>query len=199
MIDFMSGTIVDKNPTHVVVQNNGIGYYLHISVNTYELLPKIGEGVNLKTYLHVREDNLQLYAFAEDKERIVFSGLISISGVGPRLAQTILSGIKVDVLIQAIESGDIERLTAISGVGKKTAQRLIIELKEKFAQSGLIKDSQVHELLQPNLNAIEQEAILALISLGYKRSSVEKALLQIRDNGGLDTVEALIKKTLQVI
>jgi len=199
MIDFISGTVVDKNPTHVVIQTNGIGYYLRISVNTYELLPAIGQNVNLKTYLHVREDSIQLYAFAQEKERLVFSGLITISGVGPRLAQTILSGIRVDEFIQAIREGDVQRLTAVSGIGTKTAQRLIIELKEKFKQTGIIKEDQDQVISQIMLSTLEEEAVLALLSLGYKRAIVEKAVIKVRKSGKPDTIEGLIKEVLKVI
>jgi Holliday junction DNA helicase RuvA len=199
MIDFISGTIVDKNPTHVVVQTNGLGYYLRISVNTYEMLPATGQNVNLKTYLHVREDSIQLYAFAQEKERMVFSSLITISGVGPKLAQTILSGIKVDEFIQAIRMGDVQRLTTVSGVGTKTAQRLIIELKEKFKQTGIIKEDQDQAFSRIMLSTIEEEAVMALLSLGYKRAIVEKAITKVRDSGNSDSVERLIKEVLRVI
>jgi Holliday junction DNA helicase RuvA len=199
MIDFISGKIVEKNPTNLVLQNNGIGYNLQISVNTFEHMPKVGENVKLKTYLHVREDILQLYAFAQEKERDVFLGLVSISGVGPKLAQTILSGIKVDELIHAIQRGDVQRLTTISGVGKKTAQRLVIELKEKFTQSGLLVDGQEEGFPVLILSDIEEEALLALISLGYKKAIIEKALARVRKNGSPDKVEILIKQALQNI
>jgi len=199
MIDFISGVVVEKNPTRVVLQNNGVGYSLQISVNTYEHLPNVGDTVNLKTYLHVREDHIQLYAFAQEVERKVFIGLISVSGIGPRLAQTILSGIKVYELIQAIQHGDEHRLTAITGVGKKTAQRLIVELKEKFMQMGLLEDQQVPGYTLMKLSGIEEEAALALLSLGYKKQAVEKALLRVRSDGGIQSVEELVKKALKII
>ena len=199
MIDFISGIIVEKNPTRLILQNNGIGYNLLISVNTYEKLPQTGSEVKLKTYLHVREDVLQLYAFGSEEERMVFLGLVSISGVGPKVAQTILSGIKVEEFIHAIQQGDVERLTRISGVGIKTAQRLVIELKEKFAQLGLITDKEKSDYPVFVLSEVEQEAMLALISLGYKKSIVEKALAKVRRNGSPDKVELIIKQALQSI
>ena len=199
MIDFISGIIVDKNPTNLILLNNGIGYNLLISVNTFAELPQVGAEIKLKTYLHVREDILQLYAFASEKERKVFIGLLSISGVGPKLAQTILSGIKVEEFVQAIQQGDIERLTNISGVGLKTAQRLVIELKEKFTQSGLITDKKYADYPVLILSDVEQEAMLALMSLGYKKSVVEKALAKVRRNGSPDKVESIIKQALHSI
>jgi Holliday junction DNA helicase RuvA len=199
MIDFISGIIADKSPTRVVLENSGIGFLLFISTNTYKELPAVGERIVLKTYLHVREDHLQLYAFADEKERLVFGGLISVSGIGPRLAQTILSGIALEDLIGSIQNGDVARLTKISGVGVKTAQRLIIDLKEKFTQLGLIKESGTDKTILPVLTALEEEAAMALISLGYKRPAVDKALAKARSSSNARTVETLIKEALQVI
>jgi Holliday junction DNA helicase RuvA len=199
MIDFISGVIVEKNPTRVVVQSNGIGYALQISVNTYEHLPHPGESITLKTYLHVREDNIQLYAFSREVERKVFLGLISVSGIGPKMAVSILSGIKIYELIQAIQHGDEQRLNAISGVGKKTAQRLIVELREKFMQMGLLEEQELPEYKPLKLSAVEEEAALALLSLGYKKQSVEKSLLKVRTPGDGQSVEELVKQALKII
>lgn len=199
MIDFLAGKLVTKNPTSVVVQNAGIGFDLQISINTFQQLPQAGEDVLLKTYLHVREDILQLYAFADDRERSIFKGLIGVSGVGPKLAQTILSGIRADELLVAISSDDVERLTTISGVGKKTAQRLVIELKEKFKQMGLVADLESPSERLSAMTATEEEAMMALISLGYKKPAVEKALIRVRKNGKTDSVEEVIKQALQQI
>ena len=199
MVDFISGTIADKKPTQVVLESAGLGYLLLISTNTFKDLPDLGTQATLKTYLHVREDNLQLFGFSQENERSVFTGLISVSGIGPRLAQTILSGIQLDELIQSIQSGDLARLTSISGVGPKTAQRLVVELKEKFLQMGLIKDQLNDKVVLRVLSSIEEEAVLALISLGYKRFAIEKALLKARTSVQNETVEELIKRTLQII
>ena len=188
MIDFISGMIVDKKPTQVVVENGGIGYLLLISTNTFKDLPEAGKKTDLKTYLHVREDVLQLFGFSQEEERSVFTALISVSGIGPRLAQTILSGIQLEELVQAIQKSDLARLTSVSGVGPKTAQRLIVELKEKFSQLGLIKDKLGDNLILPVLTALEEEAVLALISLGYKRGNIEKAIMKTRSSGQADSV-----------
>ncbi len=199
MIDFISGVVAEKSPSRVVVQNNGIGYALQISVNTYEHLPHTGESVNLKTYLHVREDNIQLYAFSQEVERKVFLGLISVSGIGPKMAVGILSGIKVYELIQAIQHGDEQRLNEIGGVGKKTAQRLIVELREKFMQVGLLEDQQLPEYKPLKLSTVEEEAALALMSLGYRKQSVEKSLIKVRSTGSEQSVEELVKQALKII
>jgi Holliday junction DNA helicase RuvA len=199
MIDFISGKIAEKTPTRVVVESSGIGYSLYISTNTYKDLPDVGSKIILKTYLHVREDNLQLFAFSESSERTVFESLISVSGIGPRLAQTILSGLRLEELTLSIQRGNIEKLTSISGVGTKTAQRLVVELKEKFSQLGLIKDDTRDESPLTVLTSLEEEALLALLSLGYKRHIVERALNRARNNGSFESVEDLIKIALQLI
>ena len=166
MIDFISGKIAKKSPTWVIVENSGIGFSLFISTNTFKGLPAVGENVILKTYLHVREDSLQLYAFSDENERIVFESLISVSGIGPRLAQTILSGLQFEELTLSILNGNIEKLTSISGVGTKPAQRLVVELREKFSQLGLIVDGEAETLVPTVLSSMEEEALLALMSLG---------------------------------
>ncbi len=198
MIDFISGTLAEKTPTRIVVQVNGIGFEIQISLNTYQHLPPQNETVTVKTYLHVREDMLQLYGFAASEERMIFKGLISVSGIGPKLAQTILSGIVSTELLQAIQNSDLDRLTSISGVGKKTAQRLVVELKEKFIQMGLVPDSDLDQAITM-LTTVEQEALMALISLGYKKPTVEKALSKVRKAGAPESVEQLIKQALQQI
>jgi len=199
MIDYVSGKIEQKNPTAIVVDVNGIGYHINTSVQTYEKIPGIGEQVKIKTYLHVREDILQLYGFAEEKERDVFLGLISVSGIGPKQAQTILSGIPIHELVLAIRESDIDRLTTISGVGKKTAQRLIVELKEKFKSLGLIDELAESTEMTIQLSSLEQEAIMALVSLGYKKQTAAKALVKIRGNDKVLSLEEMIKKVLQMI
>jgi Holliday junction DNA helicase RuvA len=199
MIDFITGKIAEKTPTRVVIESSGIGYSLYISTNTYRELPAVGENFVLKTYLHVREDNIQLFAFSSENERTVFESLISVSGIGPRLAQTILSGLQLEELTLSILKGNIEKLTSISGVGTKTAQRLVVELKEKFSQLGLIADDITDETTLPVLTSMEEEALLALMSLGYKRQIVGRALNRARNNGQFDSVEDLIKIALQLI
>ena len=196
MIDYVTGKIEQKNPTTIVVDVNGIGYHISTSVQTYEKIPGVGEQVKIKTYLHVREDILQIYGFADEKERSVFLGLISISGVGPKQAQSILSGIPIIELVQAISEADVNRLTTISGVGNKTAQRLIIELKEKFKSLGLIDESSE---MTVQLSSLEHEAIMALVSLGYRKQTAEKAIIKIRGKEKVLSVEEMIKKVLQMI
>jgi len=198
MIEFINGRLVDKGPTHAIIEVGGLAYRIQISLNTFESLPETGNDLKLVTYLHVREDAIQLFGFFDDRERDVFLGLISVSGIGPRLAQTILSGIKVTELVSAIAGEQTERLTRISGIGKKTAQRLVVELKEKFTGMGLLED--VHTSPQaPALSYMEEEALMALMALGYKRPAAEKALQRVRKTAEAKTIEELIKLTLQAI
>jgi Holliday junction DNA helicase RuvA len=199
MIDFIAGMLVDKKPTKVVIENNGIGLTINVSLQTYSVLPERGMQAHLRTYLHVREDSMQLFGFASNQERQVFLSLISIAGVGPKLAQTILSGIQVGELIHAIQQGDTEKLTGIRGVGRKTAQRLMIELNEKFAQLGVMAEGKVDETPDRKISEVEEEALLALLSLGYKKQEAENALRRAQRNGKKITVEELIKNALQAI
>jgi len=198
MFDFIRGKLVSKRAAEAVVDVQGVGYLLHISLSTSEQLAPEGEEITLKTWLHVREDILQLYGFATEDERVVFKALISISGVGPKLAQTILSGLSADKLAYAIQNRDEAALHQISGVGKKTAQRLIVELKDKLSPLQILPEgSTADEVLTPD--TLEREALMALMSLGYSRQKAEKALLKIRESGKVLTSEEMIKKALQTV
>ncbi len=198
MYDFIRGKLVKKLATEAIVDVNGVGFQLRTSVSTSEMLGAEGEEVTLKTYLQVREDILQLYGFADEQERDIFLGLISISGVGPKLAQTILSGLSAANLVKAIQGGDEATLNKISGVGKKTAQRLIVELKDKLESvqvDGSVDLSQ--EYYSPD--SLEREALMALMSLGYNRPKAENAIKKVRKSDNVLTSEELIKKALQAV
>ncbi|MGD9898050.1 MAG: Holliday junction branch migration protein RuvA [Calditrichaceae bacterium] len=199
MFEYISGKLVVKRATDAVVDVGGLGYHLKISLSTSQRLPGEGEMVVLKSYLHVREDVMQLYGFADDNEREIFLGLLSISGVGPKLAQTILSGFSPEKLVFSIRQGDEKSLSSISGIGKKTAQRLIVELKDKFGKMILNEDSGTEKAEAASLNDVEREAVLALVSLGYPKPSAEKAIGRAQKAGKILTVEEMIKKALQTI
>lgn len=189
---------MNKQAMQSVIDVNGVGYVLKTSLSTSEQLPEEGEEVLIKTYLHVREDVLQLYGFAGDEERELFLGLISISGVGPKLAQTILSGLSPQKLVSAISGGDEKTLSSISGVGKKTAQRLVVELQDKLSRFSIqAQEGDVEKAV--SLNDLESEAAMALMSLGYKRAQAERVIMRVRKNEAVFTVEELIKKALQSI
>ncbi len=152
----------------------------------------------MMSYLHVREDVLQLYGFFEVREREVFLSLLSISGIGPKLAQTILSGLTPDELIHAIQTGDEKTLNTISGVGKKTAQRLVVELQDKFGKLEVTAGQGINRT-EKTLNGVEQEAMMALMSLGYTRIAANKAIEKAQKTEKLKIVEDLLKQALQVI
>jgi len=200
MYEYLYGIIDQKQPTQVVLDVNNIGYALKISLSTFRALPPVGEKVRLHTYLHVREDVLDLYGFNDVTEREVFLNLIAISGIGPKLAQTILSGLTPDELIRAIRHADERTLNGISGVGKKTAQRLVVELKSKFEKWADVSISANGGTQQVTpLNALEREALMALMSLGYKKPVAERALQRAQKDKQYKIVEDLLKAALQAV
>ena len=199
MLDYIEGKLVHKTPTTVVVDNNGLGYSLRISVSTSGQLPQEGQIVKLKTYLHVREDVLQLYGFAEENERELFLALISVSGVGPKLAQTILSGLSPERFAAAIQNNDQASLNTISGVGKKTAERLLVEMRDKIKSIAASATTDGSQLPPFAGSAYENEAMMALISLGYSRQKAENAIRKAQKDGPFTATEELVKKALQVI
>ena len=200
MYDYIEGKLVKKQPTEAVLDVNGQGYFIKISLSTSQDLPSVGEVALLKTYLHVREDALQLYGFSSEEEREIFIGLLSISGIGPKLAQTILSGLTPKKFISAIQNRDERTLYSISGVGKKTAQRLIIELQDKLKNLQYLQvDSEEISLETGEKSTLETEAIMALLSLGYTRPAAEKAVMRVRARDTILTAEEMIKKALQSV
>jgi len=193
MFAYIEGRIVEKSPTRVVLDVNGLGYELNISVNTYERIPQRGEKVRLFTYLHVREDLMQLYGFREPDERDLFLQLISVSGVGPRMAQGILSRVTVEDFARAVATDDYLMLTQIPGVGKKTAQRLVMELRDKLAPREVAASPGTSPAV-----SFAEEAVLALISLGYRRGEAEKLVRRaLQAEKQPESVEVLIKRALQ--
>lgn len=198
MIAFLRGKLISKAPTEVVVDVQGIGYFIHIPLSTYERVGEVGTETILFTYLHVREDALQLFGFATEKERKMFKLLLSVSGIGPRIAQGVLSGMSVDELEVNIVKGNVAALTAIQGVGRKTAERIVLELRDAVAKgTGISSDVPAGSTSTAEMR---NEALLALISLGFTQQSAEKAIraalheLQART---VLTVEELIKEALR--
>lgn len=197
MIASLSGILKGKSPTEVLVDVGGVGYAVSIPISTYSTLGDLNSPVHLLTHLHVREDAMQLYGFATEAERRLFRLLISITGIGPKIAQGILSGISVSDLRQHIIGGNIAALTSIPGIGKKTAERLVVELRDRIGKTDSTSGSTV---IPGDKNAeIRNEALLALLSLGYNRAAAEKAIrLALNDGGGSDLeIENLIKKALK--
>ncbi|MFB3896932.1 MAG: Holliday junction branch migration protein RuvA [bacterium] len=197
MIGSLTGKIVSKIPTQVTIDVNGVGYVVNIPLFTYEALPSVGETFHILTYMAVREDAITLYGFATDPEKQLFETLISINNVGPKSALGILSSLPVYDFCYAIVQEDLAALTEIQGVGPKTAQRLILELKEKIgAVMGKLRPPR--ESAKPGVSTMIEDAISALISLGCKpivaKNAIEKAYKIV---GTTATVETLIKEGLK--
>ena len=194
MIDSIYGKLVKKEPTFAVADMDGIRLKINISVATFEKLPQTGESVELMIYLHVREDILDLYGFADDVEKDVFIKLIGVSGIGPRSAITILSGATPQEFKKRIISEDVKSLTVIPGIGPNTARRIILELKEKFVD----EDVDISNLIGVDKTSDEiKDVVQALLSLGYKRGHINEALKKLKDMDELEgSIEELIKKAL---
>ncbi|MBN1559061.1 Holliday junction branch migration protein RuvA [candidate division KSB1 bacterium] len=196
MIALLRGQLVDKSPTHVLIENSGIGLDVFIPLSTFEKLGECNEKVTLLTYLHVREDALTLYGFATAEERELFRELLSVSGIGPKLALTILSGSNVEKLYRYIADGDENSLIKIRGLGKKTVQRLILDLKEKAADKIKYGASRP-DPLSPVFEKGAEQSVLAMMSLGYSRKEAESAVARaMKQSGAGATVEELIRSAL---
>lgn len=191
MITQIRGRLVEKNPTYVVVDCNGVGYLLNISLNTYSVLPS-DENVCLFTHLTIREDAHILYGFADKVERELFRLLISVSGVGPSIARTMLSSISPEEVQQAIASENVKLIQSVKGIGAKTAQRVIIDLKEK-----VLKTFDLDDVSVPQNNTNKEEALSALEVLGFVRKQADKVITNILKESPSATVEELIKKALK--
>ena len=175
MIAFLRGRVVEKQPNRIIVDVQGVGYEVHVPLSTYYDLGDEGADVALRIYTHVREDALQLYGFISDVERQLFERLIGISGIGPRLAITVLSGMEPRDLIAAVQRGDIARLTGIPGVGKKTAERIVLELRDRLAQVA-VPALAGEALAVEGPGRLRGDLLSALQNLGYHRPQAEKAL-----------------------
>ncbi len=200
MFSYISGILTEKNPTHVVIDVNGIGYEISIPFSTYGELPETGSSCRLLTHFHVREDIQQLYGFHASGEKELFMILISVSGIGPKSAIGILSSSTVDDFKQAILLEDLTFLSSMPGIGKKTAQRLVVELKEKISK--VSSPGQVR-LSQGALSSsgLADEAVMALMSLGYSKPLAEKAVMNaLRDSpSASSSLQELIKYSLRIL
>lgn len=193
MIAQISGTLAHKLPGEVIVDVGGVGYQVFIPLNVFYRLPEVGGSVRLYIHTHLREDALQLFGFRAAEEKQVFLLLNGVSGIGPRLAVNILSGIPAEELVEAVKEGNQVRLVSIPGVGKKLAERLIVELRDKFAA---LQPSGSVAAAQSNDAQLIQDAVSALVNLGYKKAEVEKNVRDMIENGKR-TLEEVIKEVLR--
>jgi Holliday junction DNA helicase RuvA len=199
MITFLEGRLAEKTPTYAIVECNGIGYLLHISLNTFSTLGETGQTCRLFTHLAIKNEattpvGIALYGFHSAKEREVFLHLISVSGVGSNTARLIISSLTADDVISAILTGNAGLFQSVKGIGGKTAQKIIIDLKDKMGKSGA-----AGEILSPLHNTNYNEALSALILLGFSRIASEKALEKIIKTEPSLTVEQLIKRALKIL
>ena len=191
MIDFIKGVIVEKSPVSIIVENNGFGYKVNTSLNSFAEFPEPGESA--KIYIHLNlslstgRENIELYGFSSRDERSLFSTLRSVSGIGAKMAVSILSSSEPEVLKEAISSGDIIFLQRLKGIGKKTAQRIILELKDKIIST------------KPSTIPVKEDAVEALISLGYSRDKSVKVIAEILSENENVEIEELIRRGLAKI
>jgi len=191
MITHIRGKLVEKNPTFAIIECNGIGYFINISLHTFSKIPDI-EAIKLYTYLSVKEDSQTLFGFSDKVEREVFKLLISVSGVGTSIARTMLSSMTPEQIQHSIASEDVATIQSVKGIGAKTAQRVIIDLKDKIVKTYLLSEDYVK-----SDNTIKDEALSALEVLGFSRKQVEKLVHKIIQESPDTTLENIIKRALK--
>lgn len=194
MIAHLRGRLLTKHPNQVVVETGGVGYDVTISVPTFSDLPGVGGEVALHIHTHVREDLIALYGFLRPAEKQLFEKLITVSGIGPKLAITILSGMAADEMVGAIRGNDIARLTRIPGIGKKTAERMVLELRDKLPPAG-VGEAPAASVM----NATEEDVLSALVNLGYQRPAAERALASVAKNGKSGSFEVMFREALAAL
>ena len=200
MIAYLRGTLLDKHPNQVIIETAGVGYDVAIPVSTFSALGEVGGEVRLRIYTHVREDTLALFGFHTAEEKSVFEKLISISGIGPTLGIKILSGLATADLVSAIRNGEVAQLVRIPGVGKKTAERIVLELKEKLEGFGTPDTAGAAvKPPAPTLTAVEQDVLSALTNLGCNRAAADAAVRKAKtETPGLE-FEPLFRKALELV
>jgi Holliday junction DNA helicase RuvA len=191
MIAHLRGTLLAKHPNQAVVETAGVGYDVTITVPTFSDLPAAGEQVALHIHTHVREDALALYGFLRPSEKLLFEKLLTVSGIGPKLAITILSGMPADEMVGAIRGNDVARLTRIPGIGKKTAERMVLEMRDKLPPTGTSAPVAI-----PAMSAVEEDVLSALVNLGYQRANAEKALAAATKEGDAKSFDQMFRAVL---
>jgi len=195
MIALLRGLLIEKHPNQAILETGGVGYDVTIPVSTFTRLPDPGAEVCLRIHTHVREDALSLYGFFTQDEKALFEKLIGVSGIGPKLAVTILSGLAAPDLINAIRRGEVDKLVRIPGIGKKTAERMVLELRDKMPAGG------ADEPATPAgaLSDIDQDVLSALLNLGCARQNAEAAVRKAKAAGGPGDFEPLFRRALELV
>jgi Holliday junction DNA helicase RuvA len=191
MIAHLRGKLISKHPNQAIVEAAGVGYDVHISVPTFSDLPALGAETAFFIHTHVREDALALFGFLKLEEKQLFEKLIGVSGIGPKLAITILSGMSAETMVAAIRGNNVAALTRIPGIGKKTAERMVLELRDKLEGFGQAPAAAA-------ASPVEEDVISALVNLGYQRALAEKALARIGISGG-ENFDAIFRKALAAL
>ena len=194
MIAHLRGKLLVKHPNQAVVETAGVGYDVTITVPTFSDLPAAGAEVALYIHTHVREDAISLYGFLRPSEKLLFEKLITVSGIGPTLAIKILSGMAADEMVGSIRGNDLARLTRIPGIGRKTAERMVLELRDKLPEASTAAAPVI-----PTINAVEEDVLSALLNLGYQRPAAEKALGIASKNGKSGSFDALFREALATL
>ena len=194
MIAHLRGKLLTKHPNQAVVETGGVGYDVTITVPTFSGLPALGDEVALHVHTHVREDVIALYGFLRSAEKTLFEKLIPVSGIGPKLAITILSGMAADEMVNSIRGNDLARLTRIPGIGRKTAERMVLELRDKLPAPGTVT-----EPAAPAKSAVEDDVLSALINLGYQRANAEKALAVVVRGGSPESFDSVFKAAMAIL
>lgn len=200
MIAHIAGKLIQKQPNSVIVDVGGVGYELTVPLSTFYDLGEIGADVSLRAYTYVREDALQLFGFRTDREKQLFLLLTSVSGVGPKLGITLLSGMSADDLVRALRDNNLARLTNIPGVGKKTAERLVVELRDKVAKLSVVAQAEpVQSDYVPVANALSDDIVSALVNLGYQKAAAEKAVGTVFKENADASFEVALKLALRAL
>jgi len=199
MIGHLRGTILEKTPNRVVVEAGGVGYEVLIPISTFTALPNEGSAAALRIFTHVREDALALFGFATPEEKNVFERLISVSGIGPKLGLQVLSGLPTLELVAAIRAGDVARLVRIPGVGKKTAERIVLELKDKIAGVDASAQGAPVPGTGAGLSGMENDILSALQNLGCSRPAAEEAIRKVKERGAPDSFEPFFRAALALV
>jgi Holliday junction DNA helicase RuvA len=199
MIAHLRGTLLEKHPNVVVVDVSGVGYEVTIPVSAFSSLPEKGQTVQLHIHTHVREDALALFGFLSPGDKTLFEKLIGVSGIGPKLAVTALSGLSTSDLVAAIRSGSVEQLVRIPGVGKKTAERMILELRDKLDLLGAASQTQTAAAPKSSFGATEEDVISALMNFGANRASAEAAVTKARSSSEPNDFDPLFRRALKLV
>ena len=197
MIAHLTGNLLEKHANTAIVDVGGVGYEVSIPLSTFYELGEEGSDVSLRIYTHVREDAIQLFGFKTTRERDLYLRLISVQGIGPKLGITILSGMSADEIVAAIRANNLVKITSIPGIGRKTAERMVIELRDKVTE--LSAEGSAEQTAELPTDDVFDDALSALTNLGYQKAAAEKAVKQAATEGDEYTVQKLLRRSLQIL